>query len=185
VLWPSCLLLGSRDKGRGQGIIGWVPCQISQLSPSHISISVTFYWPEFNHMATSNYVIVNYNFFFLVLQIELRALYLLGKHSTTWAMHPVLLALVCFLIGSHAFVQAGLGLGSSHLLHCSWSYRCALTTPPPHPACFSGRVLLTFLPELALNYYSPIFASCIAGIAGVWNYTWPWMPPHLKEKWFC
>jgi ABC-type uncharacterized transport system permease subunit len=49
------------------------------------------------------------NFFFLFLSFltivgfEFRALHMLGRHSTTWAMPPVLFALVILWMGSHIY----------------------------------------------------------------------------------
>jgi ABC-type uncharacterized transport system permease subunit len=49
-------------------------------------------------------------FILAVLVFELRALYLLGRFSATWAIPPVLLALVILEIGSHFFPPGWPGL---------------------------------------------------------------------------
>jgi hypothetical protein len=45
-------------------------------------------------------------FIFSILGIELRALHLLGKWSTTWTTHPTHFSLVIFQILSHTFAQS-------------------------------------------------------------------------------
>jgi hypothetical protein len=50
----------------------------------------------------------------VVVGFELRALYMLGRYSTTWTMPPSLFTLVVLGIGSH-ICWDWLGLGSSYL----------------------------------------------------------------------
>jgi hypothetical protein len=84
---------------------------------------------------------------------KLRALHLLGRCSTTWAMPQPFFALVIFLIGSHVFYPWS-------DLDCdpptsSSSITGVIGVPPPQPLVYWDRVLLTFLPGIASNCYPP------------------------------
>jgi hypothetical protein len=70
-------------------------------------------------------------FFFAVLEFELRALYLLGRHSLTGATPPALFTLVVFQIRYHVLPRSSIKLWDSYLhLWCSCNCRQA----SPHQA---------------------------------------------------
>jgi hypothetical protein len=103
-----------------------------------------------------------------VLGFELRALYFLGKSSTTWAMPPTLFALVNFWVGSWVFAQgAGFEPQFSYLfLFHSWDHRWE----PPCPSSLVIWGLTNILSRLALNYYLPNLC-----LPSSWDYRWATM----------
>jgi hypothetical protein len=60
-------------------------------------------------------------FFFAILEFELKALHLLGRHSTTWAMSP---ALFCFSYFSESCFYCQPGLQSSYTVSCIAGMTC-------------------------------------------------------------
>jgi hypothetical protein len=90
MIWPV-------DVGSGQSGAG-ISCAAGELAVArpHCRVSSSGF-----HMELTLRPMENCNCFFLaVLRVALRALHLLGRHSTTWTMQPTLCALVIFKIVS-------------------------------------------------------------------------------------
>jgi hypothetical protein len=84
------------------------------------------------------------------LEFELRALFLLGKCSTIWAMPLDYFALVFFSYRVLCFLLLGWQFSFLCLPH-SWDYRSI----PTMPSLFVEMDLNTFLPRLASNSEPP------------------------------
>jgi hypothetical protein len=109
-------------------------------------------------------------FIFAVLRIELRALWLLDKHSTAWAMSPVLLWLflrlaLAFLLGL-AWTTVKLFMhpttaGMTGMCHCTQIFIEIHLKP-----------IVNFLPRLALNHDLPCAISQVVRITDMSHCAW-------------
>jgi hypothetical protein len=114
--------------------------------------------------------IINFSFpFFVLLGFELRALPLLVRGCTSWAMFPALFALVIFHTESHIYAQGWPGPPSSYLYTLnSWDDRCMLLCP----VFFSwDGVSQTFCLGWPGTSILPISTFWISGITGKSHHT--------------
>jgi hypothetical protein len=98
----------------------------------------------------------------MILEFELSASYLLGHHSTTWAMHPNIFALVIFWIG---FLCFGLRPHLDHNPPSDASHITGIMCVHYLTPRFVGwdEVLLTFFPDCPLITILLISTSWILG----------------------
>jgi hypothetical protein len=109
-------------------------------------------------------------------------LYLPRRCSTTWAVLPILFALIIFQIGSPIYSLAQTGPQFSYLCFShSWDDRCTL--PCPTLLAEMG-VSKTFCPDWSQTLIFLIPASWVAGIIGLSHWFLAWLSSVLAIRLF-
>jgi hypothetical protein len=107
-------------------------------------------------------------FFLAILGFELKTLHLLGRHSTAWAVPPILFALV--ESSSHFFALAGLDQDPP-----TYASHIGMTATMPSFLCWN-KVLLTFCPGWPQTAILLISTSHVARTIGMSH-------KHLASMW--